>query len=59
MTIVHSSSSVEAAMQHLQDLRGVDYTPEEYRIDQLKVIDPSHEILTLSDCLQYTRTTVS
>ena len=49
----------ESAMQNLQQLRGGDHTLKEYRIDQVRVIDPSHEVQTLLKCVEFTHSIIS
>ena len=49
----------ESAMQNLKQLRGGDHALDEYRIDQVRVIDPSHEVQTLLKCVEFTRSVIT
>jgi hypothetical protein len=40
-----------AAMAHITDLRGADLTRQEYRTDEVTVIDARKEVDTLQVCL--------
>ena len=43
----------ESAMNCLTELRGGKHHLNEYRIDQLKVIDAAHQIDTLNKCINF------
>jgi|TARA_B100000287_G_scaffold383084_1_gene388625 hypothetical protein len=48
-------TTYENAMSTLFDLRGVDYYRKEYRVDELRRINPQSEIDKLRLCLSYSQ----
>jgi len=48
-----NDSVYNAAMQNLQRLRNANFYREEYRVDELKVINARDELHTLQECIRF------
>lgn len=48
-----SDELYERAMAELKRLRNKDLTRHEYRVDELKVVDPNRELTALCECISF------
>ena len=48
-----NDSVYSAAMENLQRLRNANFYREEYRVDELRVINAKDELCTLQECIRF------